>query len=233
VGVACSHRKPGVTDRHVFPVKRQSGFFVCFPRPAKAAGSPPRENDGERRGPERSKARFPRERRWSLSLGLELLIAFLMVPVLALTHGLGLLGMSRFFNLTDDALLRKRLSARSMLLVAFVAVLLFALHAFEIGLLGLLYLASGAVAQVEQALVVSASYYTTTGAGSDTLPDGWRLIGHGESLMGLLMVGWSTAYLVRKIDRLQQRGDSGLDEERHRRLRMGTGFGGHEEEAES
>lgn len=156
-----------------------------------------------------------------------------MVPVLALMHGLGLLGMSRFFNLTDDALLRKKLSARSMLLVAFVAVLLFTLHALEIGLLGGLYLAGGSIHQVEQALVVSASYYTTTGAGSDTLPDGWRLIGHAESLLGLLMIGWSTAYLVRKIDRLQSRVGGSGDETRHRRLRMGTGFGGHEEEAES
>jgi hypothetical protein len=156
-----------------------------------------------------------------------------VVPVLALTHGLGLLGMSRFFNLTDDALLRKRLSARSMFLVAFVAVLLFALHALEIALISLIYLAGGAIHQVEQALVVSASYYTTTGAGSDTLPDGWRLIGHAESLLGLLMIGWSTAYLVRKIDRLQERAGDSTEEERRRRLRLGTGFGGHEEEAES
>lgn len=156
----------------------------------------------------------------------------LIVPVLALTHGVGLLGMSHFFNLTDDALLRKRLSARSIFLVAFVAMLLFALHALEIGMIGGLYLAGGGIHDVEQALVVSASYYTTTGAGSDTLPDGWRLIGHAESLLGLLMIGWSTAYLVRKIDRLQARERGSAEEERHRRLRMGTGFGGHEEEAE-
>jgi len=154
-----------------------------------------------------------------------------MVPVLALMHGLGLLGMSRFFNLTDDALLRKKLSARSMLLVAFVAVLLFTLHALEIGLISTIYLAGGAIHQVEQALVVSASYYTTTGAGSDTLPDGWRLIGHAESLIGLLMIGWSTAYLVRKIDRLQERQGDDPETERRRRLRGGSGYGGHEAQA--
>jgi hypothetical protein len=155
-----------------------------------------------------------------------------MVPVLALMHGLGLLGMSRFFNLTDDALLRKKLSARSMLLVAFVAVLLFTLHAIEIGMIGGLYLAGGSIHQVEQALVVSASYYTTTGAGSDTLPDGWRLIGHAESLLGLLMIGWSTAYLVRKIDRLQEREGDSPEEGRRRRLRAGSGYGGHEDAAD-
>ena len=167
-----------------------------------------------------------------LSLSLELLTAFVMVPALALTHGLGLLGMSHMFNLTDDALLRKRLSARSIFLVALVAILLFALHAFEIALLGGVYLASGGVHDPEQALVVSASYYTTTGAGSDTLPDGWRLIGHAESLLGLLMIGWSTAYLVRKIDRLQEREADTSEQERHRRLRTGGGYGGHEDVAD-
>lgn len=171
-------------------------------------------------------------RRETLSLGLELLIAFVSVPVLALTHGLGLLGMSHFFNLTDEALLRKRLSVQSMFLVAFVAVLLFTLHAAEVGLFSAIYVAGGGIKNVEQALVVSASYYTTTGAGSDTLPDGWRLIGHAESLLGLLMIGWSTAYLVRKIDRLQEREGGTPEQRRHRRLRTGTGFGGHEEAVE-
>lgn len=184
-----------------------------------------------RQGTFPTQARSARERRSPLSLGLELLIAFLIVPVFALTHGLGLLGMSRFFNLTDDALLRKKLSARSMLLVAFVAMLLFALHAFEIGLVSVVYLVGGAIHQMEQALVVSASYYTTTGAGSDTLPDGWRLIGHAESLLGLLMIGWSTAYLVRKIDRLQQQDSDNAEDLRGRRLRAGGGYGGHEEAA--
>ncbi len=154
-----------------------------------------------------------------------------MVPVLALTHGLGLMGMSRFFNLTDEALLHKTLSLRSIFLVGFVAMLLFALHAFEIGLVAALYMAGSTIHQVEQALVVSASYYTTTGAGSDTLPDGWRLVGHAEALLGLLMIGWSTAYLVRKIDRLQEREGGRPDDERRRRLRTGGGYGGHEDVA--
>ena len=172
-----------------------------------------------------------RPRREHLTLGLELLIALLMVPILALTHGLGLLGMSRMFNLTDEELLRKRLSPRSIFLVAFVAMLLFTLHAMEIGLIGAIYLAGGAIREAEQALVLSASYYTTTGAGPETLPDGWRIVGHAESLLGLLLVGWSTAYLVRKIDRLQAREHGTAEEERRRRLRAGTGYGGHEDEA--
>jgi hypothetical protein len=166
-----------------------------------------------------------------LTLWFELSIAALIVPVLALTHGLGLLGMSHMFNLTDDALLHKRLSPRSILLVAFMAILLFTLHSIEIGAVGLLFLFGGASQTLTQALVLSASYYTTTGAGPETLPAGWRIIGHAESLLGLLLIGWSTAYLVRKIDRLQERAGGRPEEERHRRLRAGGGYGGHEEEA--
>jgi hypothetical protein len=188
--------------------------------------------DGTGAGTFGRRARSAGERRRVLTLGLELLIAAMMVPVLALTHGWGLMGMSRMFNLTDDALLHKRMSAKSISLVGFMAMLLFALHALEVALVACIYLVGGAIKQVEQALVVSASYYTTTGAGSDTLPDGWRLIGHAESLLGLLMIGWSTAYLVRKIDRLQQREGDTAEELRRRRLRTGTGFGGHEDVAE-
>lgn len=186
--------------------------------------------------PRRRKGPFGRgrvaacERRAPLSLGLELMIAVMMVPILALTHGLGLMGMAHMFNLTDEELLRKKLSPRSIFLVAFVAMLLFALHAMEIGLIGALYLAGGAIRQAEQALVLSASYYTTTGAGPETLPDGWRIVGHAESLLGLLLVGWSTAFLVRKIDRLQAREHDTAEEGRRRRLRAGTGYGGHEEQ---
>ena len=157
-----------------------------------------------------------------------MLTALLMVPILALIHGWGLMGMSHMFNLTDDALLRKTLSPQSILLVAFVAMLLFALHAIEIGLVGLLYLIGHAARAFEPAMVISASYYTTTGAGSDALPNGWRVIGNAESLLGLLLIGWSTAFLVRKIDRLQARERGTPDELRRQRLRSGTGFGGHE-----
>lgn len=156
---------------------------------------------------------------------VELLIALLMVPALALVHGFGLMGMSHVFNLTDDALLHKTLSPRSIFLVAFVAVLLFALHALEIAGLGIVYRLGGAVPSMEQGVVYSASYYTTTGAGSETLPDGWKIVGEAEALLGLLLIGWSTAYLVRKIDRLQEREAETPVELRHRRLR-GGGDGG-------
>lgn len=167
-------------------------------------------------------------RRATLTLWLQLLIAIVMVPILALTHGLGLMAMSHMFNLTDEALLEKQLSPNSMVLVAFVATCLFALHALEITALALVYVLGHAARGMEDGLAISASYYTTTGSGSDVLPAGWRIVGLAESLLGLLLIGWSTAYLVRKIERLAQERYVGRQKARQRRLRIGVGYGGHE-----
>ena len=187
--------------------------------------------------PRRKRADRSRRRRVQAATGrrtlliwFELFVAMLMVPVLALIHGFGLIAMSHVFNLTDEALLHKRFGAKAIFLVAFVAILLFALHAFEISLVGLVYFFTGAAHNLGQALVVSASYYTTTGAAPDVLPDGWRLVGQAEALLGLLLIGWSTAFLVRKIDRLQEHEGGRPDDERRGRLR-GGGYGGHESEA--
>lgn len=170
--------------------------------------------------------RVQRAGRATLTIWTEMALAMTMVPVLALVHGWGLTGMSHLFNLTDEALLHKKYSAKSIFLVAFVAVLLFAVHAFEIAAVGLLYDLADVAPSFEQAFILSASYYTTTG--TDHLPDHWAIFGQSEALLGLLLIGWSTAFLVRKIDRLEKSDRNAPDQMRDRRLRNRTGFGGHE-----
>ena len=81
---------------------------------------------------------------------------------------------------------------------------LFTVHAIEIAIFGAFYLVVGAAGSLDYALFVSASSYTTAGAGADRLPDGWRLLGEAEAVVGLLLVGWSTAYLVQKLNKLRE-----------------------------
>ena len=166
-----------------------------------------------------------------MQVWLELLVALLMVPLLSLIHGSGLMAMSNLFNLTDEALIRKKLSWRTIWLVALLAVLLFGLHGLEITLVAGFYRSVGAAPSLEQALFFSASAYTSAGSGPDRLPDGWKLLGEAETLLGLLLIGWSTAFLVSKLERLQEEDRSSPQAVRRRRLRGATGFGGHEEES--
>jgi hypothetical protein len=76
------------------------------------------------------------------------------------------------------------------------------LHSLEIGLFGAFYLWVGGVETVKEALFYSASTYTTLGRTAEYFPPDWRLIGAFEALIGFLLIGWSTAFIVSKANKL-------------------------------
>lgn len=59
-----------------------------------------------------------------------------------------------------------------------------------------------ALHSLESALYYSASTFTTLGFGDITLSPQWRLLGSFEATNGLLMFGWSTAFLFEIISDL-------------------------------
>jgi ion channel len=76
-----------------------------------------------------------------------------------------------------------------------------------LGLLGLLtlevwdwavaYQAIGATTDFSDALYLSTAMFSTIGYGEITFVPAWRLLTGLEGIAGFLMIGWSTAYLVR------------------------------------
>ncbi|TMJ12110.1 MAG: hypothetical protein E6G94_14475 [Alphaproteobacteria bacterium] len=133
----------------------------------------------------------------------ELGAAALMVPLAAFIHGLGLIAITKLFGVEDEALEHRALDPRSFHLVGILGLALFGIHSGSIAMFGLFYLWVGAARDLAEALFYSVSCYTTAGAGADRLPDEWKLLGGTEALVGLLLVGWSTAYLVRKLEKLR------------------------------
>ena len=61
---------------------------------------------------------------------------------------------------------------------------------------------------VEQALYLSIGAYTTNGWVDIHLPQGWRIVLSLEGVNGLLLVGWSTAFLFQNLTRLMVTEDS-------------------------
>jgi hypothetical protein len=53
-----------------------------------------------------------------------------------------------------------------------------------------------ALANIEQALYFSTTTFTTVGFGDIILSQKWRLLSSFESAIGLVMFGWSTAFLM-------------------------------------
>jgi hypothetical protein len=130
-----------------------------------------------------------------------LVLATAMVAITVVFHYGGLVGLL--------ALLRNRPRRRTNnpllgqgTAILFIVLSLMALHVVEIWLYAGLYLAAGAVADFETALYFSTASFTTVGYGDVVLAPGWRLVGAIESANGLLLFGWSTAFLTTTIGQL-------------------------------
>ncbi|MEO0550159.1 MAG: ion channel [Pseudomonadota bacterium] len=80
---------------------------------------------------------------------------------------------------------------------------LFCLHAVQIWIYALLYMALGLFENVEAALYFSTTTFTTVGFGDIFLDPDWRMLAAAESANGFLLIGWSTAFLVGLSSRIR------------------------------
>ena len=134
-----------------------------------------------------------------------LVSAVLVIACVAL-HGAGLLGLGQWMR-TEASLERirrlKPLSPRGVLFTLGVVLAIIVLHGLEIWLYAFAYLAIGAVpGGLEEALYFSTISYSTVGyTDAHILPE-WRLVGAFESILGVILLGWSTAFFFRTLSRI-------------------------------
>jgi hypothetical protein len=136
-------------------------------------------------------------------LAIQLGVSALMMLVMTLVHGIGLFSISRVLKLKDDHLEEQEFNFESILRMCGIAMLLFALHTLEIWIFAVVYLVV-AMQSLEEALYYSASAYATLGRTADYFPQDWRLLGAMEALIGFLMIGWSTAFIVSKVNKMRK-----------------------------
>lgn len=137
-----------------------------------------------------------------MNLFVQLATTALLSVVLTVVHGAGVVGIARLLKLDGERERQRRFHLDTVAILSAVALLLFALHSFEIALLAGFYLAIGAFGTVEEALFFSASAYTTLSQPTQDFPLEWRLLGAMEGLIGFLLIGWSTAFFVTDMNRL-------------------------------
>lgn len=124
--------------------------------------------------------------------------------LMTLTHGIGLTVIAAMLRLRKDRLEERDFDHRALLLMGTVGMLVFALHTLEIWAFALFYVVVGAIASLEDALFYSAAAYATLGRTVETFPEDWRLVGAFEALIGFLLIGWSTAFMVTTMNRLRR-----------------------------
>src|SRR5687768_15007684 len=130
----------------------------------------------------------------------KLLIAWFLAALCVALHAMGMTAMLRSLRQTTV-----RVEARfwiSTWLLVRVAGWILLLHLVEIAVWAFFYTWKQGMPDLSSAFYFSAVTYTTTGYGDLVLPAEWRLVGGVEALTGILMCGWSAAFFIAVVNRL-------------------------------
>ena len=135
-------------------------------------------------------------------LGAQLAVVVGFILLMVVVHSAGLVGISRALHLTDEKSIPNEFGLRAAALMGTYGLLLFLLHFFEIFLFAAFFRYVGALKSMEEALYYSASCYATLGTAASNFAEEWRLVGALEALIGFVLIGWSTAFMVRTLRRI-------------------------------
>jgi hypothetical protein len=132
-----------------------------------------------------------------------LAIATVMVGLTVAVHFLGLMVLLWMLRRRTRRFRRREDWFRQGVAIVFVVLGLVLIHTIEVWLYGGLYLLIGAFQDLETAVYFSTTSFTTIGYGDVVLGPQWRLVGSIEGANGLLLFGWSTAFLFSVISRMR------------------------------
>ena len=140
---------------------------------------------------------------------LQLLIATAMVILTAVVHAVGLGILTAMLRLHTRLFSHLRSMPMTLLLVAVIGII--AVHSLEIWMWAALYLfALHAFAQFEEALYFSTVTYASIGYGDLLMAHKWRILAAIEGGAGIMMFGWSTAFVVSLLTQLKMLGHDWL-----------------------
>ncbi|MCB2061956.1 MAG: two pore domain potassium channel family protein [Novosphingobium sp.] len=131
-----------------------------------------------------------------------------MLVLCVAIHGAGLFALDKALRSETREERRVRISPVSPRGVMFTFALvlgLIALHGVEIWAYALLFIELGAVEGLENAIYYSTMSYSTVGYNDDLIAHEWKLLGAFESIAGMILLGWSTAFFFRFLGRIEAR----------------------------
>ncbi len=130
----------------------------------------------------------------------QLTIGSALVVVTVLVHGVSLDIIVRALRAIGmETLNRWRLLSLSLFVLA-----VFSAHVIEIWIWAVFYFFIEEIPTFKTALYFSTSSFTTVGYGDLTLSEEWRLLGSLEAANGMILFGWSTAFIFTVIHRIYE-----------------------------
>ena len=139
---------------------------------------------------------------------VQLVLATAMVVMTVLIHLFGLAILMRMLRSHTRIFRKLTIMPLTLLLAATVGII--AIHTIEIWVYALVYLQRDAFSHFEQALYFATVTYATIGYGDVVMPHQWRILGAIEGAAGIIMLGWSTAFVVSLLTQLKLLGHDWL-----------------------
>ena len=136
------------------------------------------------------------------SLPVELAVSAGMFGLTILIHLLGLMGLLSFTRWHLDTLRTPWLQLDRLLVPLMLALGLFLLHGLEVAAYAVLYRALDTTGSWERAVFISSAAYSTASTPDGSFPHAWRVTVSLEALNGVLLIGWSTAFLFQTLHRI-------------------------------
>ena len=130
-------------------------------------------------------------------------LATFMVWLTVSIHFAGLLGLLWALRATAPRLRAHESAVGQGAAILLVVLGLVAILTVEIWIYAVAFLIVGALPDFETALYFSTTSFTTVGYGDVVLDVKWRLFGAIEGANGLLLFGWSTAFLISVTGRMR------------------------------
>jgi hypothetical protein len=130
-------------------------------------------------------------------------LATVMVAVTVLISFFGFIGLTWLMSGSHDRIRPHQSKGRAALLILLVVFGLFGLHTVQIWLYAALFILLGEIATLEEALYFSTVSFSSLGYGDVLLGSKWRLVGAIEGVNGLLLIAWSTSFLLTVTSRLK------------------------------
>jgi hypothetical protein len=124
--------------------------------------------------------------------------AFLLIAVTIIIHGYGTMTWLRYLmarKTLADGQIRPANVLRVLISTAIVLITLHIIEIFVWALAYLLVVPDGELQTLESAFYFSAVTFTTLGYGDITLSSDWRLLSGLQAIDGILLIGWTTAFL--------------------------------------
>ena len=132
----------------------------------------------------------------------QLLLGMLLIMATVLVHGMSLGYLIRVLDRIWPKFKTNFPRNGKPLFLSITVLGVFLAHVLEIWIWALVFLLTGEVTNIESALYFSTVTFTTVGYGDVTLSEQWRMLGSVEAANGMLLFGWSTAFIFEVMRRV-------------------------------